>query len=132
MTAMAMSDELAGEIDGAIAVLWTALQDPDPVLIFEHGSLYNMQGTLPADAGAVDIRSASSWLSRRSSWLPSLIWRPGIRDGRGVPGVTVLCGKLADISGQRVECLVESSAGEVTAGYPRDQARCRQDLAVIE
>jgi len=39
-------------------MLWTALQDPDPVLIFEHGSLYNMQGTLAADAGAVDIRSA--------------------------------------------------------------------------
>jgi pyruvate dehydrogenase E1 component beta subunit len=42
----------------ARGMLWTALQDPDPVLIFEHGSLYNMQGTLPADAGAVDIRSA--------------------------------------------------------------------------
>jgi pyruvate dehydrogenase E1 component beta subunit len=43
----------------ARGMLWTALQDPDPVLIFEHGSLYNMQGTLPADAGAVDIRSAA-------------------------------------------------------------------------
>jgi pyruvate dehydrogenase E1 component beta subunit len=42
----------------ARGMLWTALQDPDPVLIFEHGSLYNLQGTLPADAGAVDIRSA--------------------------------------------------------------------------
>jgi pyruvate dehydrogenase E1 component beta subunit len=42
----------------ARGMLWTALQDPDPVLIFEHGSLYNMQGTLPADAGAVDIQSA--------------------------------------------------------------------------
>jgi pyruvate dehydrogenase E1 component beta subunit len=43
----------------ARGMLWTALQDPDPVLIFEHGSLYNLQGTLPADAGAVDIRSAA-------------------------------------------------------------------------
>ena len=43
----------------ARGMLWTALQDPDPVLIFEHGSLYNMHGTLPADAGAVDIRSAA-------------------------------------------------------------------------
>jgi pyruvate dehydrogenase E1 component beta subunit len=42
----------------ARGMLWTALQDPDPVLIFEHGSLYNVQGTLPVDAGAVDIRSA--------------------------------------------------------------------------
>ena len=43
----------------ARGMLWTALEDPDPVLIFEHGSLYNMAGTLPADAGAVDIRSAA-------------------------------------------------------------------------
>jgi pyruvate dehydrogenase E1 component beta subunit len=33
--------------------------DPDPVLIFEHGSLYNVKGTLAADAGAVDIGSAA-------------------------------------------------------------------------
>jgi pyruvate dehydrogenase E1 component beta subunit len=46
-------------LEDARGMLWTALQDPDPVLIFEHGSLYNMQGTLPADAGAVDIRSAA-------------------------------------------------------------------------
>ena len=25
-------------------MLWTALEDPDPVLIFEHGTLYNMEG----------------------------------------------------------------------------------------
>jgi len=46
-------------LEDARGMLWTALADPDPVLIFEHGSLYNMQGTLPADAGAVDIRSAA-------------------------------------------------------------------------
>jgi pyruvate dehydrogenase E1 component beta subunit len=45
-------------LEDARGMLWTALQDPDPVLIFEHGSLYNMQGTLAADAGAVDIRPA--------------------------------------------------------------------------
>jgi pyruvate dehydrogenase E1 component beta subunit len=45
-------------LEDARGMLWTALEDPDPVLIFEHGSLYNMQGTLAADAGAVDIRSA--------------------------------------------------------------------------
>jgi pyruvate dehydrogenase E1 component beta subunit len=45
-------------IEDARGMLWPALQDPDPVLIFEHGSLYNMQGLLAADAGPVDIRSA--------------------------------------------------------------------------
>jgi pyruvate dehydrogenase E1 component subunit beta len=40
-------------------MLWTALEDPDPVLIFEHGALYNMEGDLAADAGAVDIDKAA-------------------------------------------------------------------------
>ena len=43
----------------ARGMLWTALEDPDPVLIFEHGSLYNLKGMLAADAGPVDIDSAA-------------------------------------------------------------------------
>ena len=45
-------------LEDARGMLWPALQDPDPVLIFEHGSLYNLQGVLAADAGPADIRSA--------------------------------------------------------------------------
>lgn len=40
-------------------MLWTALCDPDPVLIFEHGSLYNMEGELADDAGPTDIDRAA-------------------------------------------------------------------------
>jgi pyruvate dehydrogenase E1 component beta subunit len=40
-------------------MLWSALEDPDPVLIFEHGSLYNLEGELAADAGPVDIARAA-------------------------------------------------------------------------
>lgn len=43
----------------ARGMLWTALESPDPVLIFEHGSLYNQAGELPDDAGAVDIDTAA-------------------------------------------------------------------------
>ena len=46
-------------IPDARGMLATALADPDPVLIFEHGGLYNASGELPADAGAVDIDSAA-------------------------------------------------------------------------
>ena len=46
-------------LEDARGMLWTALQDPDPVLIFEHGSLYNVPGELADDAGAVDITSAA-------------------------------------------------------------------------
>jgi pyruvate/2-oxoglutarate/acetoin dehydrogenase E1 component len=40
-------------------MLWTALEDPDPVLIFENGLLYNMEGELAADAGPVEISKAA-------------------------------------------------------------------------
>ncbi len=46
-------------LEDARGMLWTALEDPDPVLIFEHGTLYNMEGDLAADAGAVDIGQAA-------------------------------------------------------------------------
>jgi len=45
-------------LEDARGMLWTALQDPDPVLIFENGALYNMEGEMAADAGAVDIDKA--------------------------------------------------------------------------
>jgi pyruvate dehydrogenase E1 component beta subunit len=46
-------------LEDARGMLWTALEDPNPVLIFEHGGLYAMDGDLPADAGAVDIDRAA-------------------------------------------------------------------------
>ncbi|GLB68194.1 alpha-ketoacid dehydrogenase subunit beta [Arthrobacter mangrovi] len=46
-------------LEDARGMLPTALQDPDPVLIFEHGSLYNAAGELDDDAGAVEIGHAA-------------------------------------------------------------------------
>jgi pyruvate dehydrogenase E1 component beta subunit len=46
-------------LEDARGMLWPALQDPDPVLIFEHGSLYGAEGTLPEQPVEVDIRSAA-------------------------------------------------------------------------
>jgi pyruvate dehydrogenase E1 component beta subunit len=43
----------------ARGMLAPALADPNTVLIFEHGSLYNMEGELPADGAAVDIERAA-------------------------------------------------------------------------
>lgn len=45
-------------LEDARGMLWTALEDPDPVLIFEHQTLYNMEGPLADDAGPVDIDHA--------------------------------------------------------------------------
>jgi pyruvate dehydrogenase E1 component beta subunit len=40
-------------------MLWTALQEADPVLVFEHVRLYPTEGMLAEDAGAVDIDRAA-------------------------------------------------------------------------
>jgi len=45
-------------IEDARGMLGTALRDPDPVLIFENQTLYNMEGELPPGAGLVDIATA--------------------------------------------------------------------------
>jgi len=45
-------------LEDARGMIWTALQDPDPVLVFEHGSLYNLAGEIEEDAGPVDLDRA--------------------------------------------------------------------------
>jgi pyruvate/2-oxoglutarate/acetoin dehydrogenase E1 component len=45
-------------LEDARGMLWTALADPDPVLVFENAALYTMSGELPVDAAAVDIDRA--------------------------------------------------------------------------
>ncbi|MBS1150412.1 MAG: Transketolase central region [Myxococcaceae bacterium] len=45
-------------VEDARGMLWTALQDPDPVLIFENALLYNLEGELAPDAGPVDLDTA--------------------------------------------------------------------------
>jgi pyruvate dehydrogenase E1 component beta subunit len=74
-------------LEDARGMLWTALEDPDPVLIFEHGSLYNVAGELSDDAGPVDISSAAL---RRSGSDVSLITYGGT-----LPMVLDAAGQLA-------------------------------------
>lgn len=46
-------------VEDAFGMMATALADPDPVLFFEHGGLYNTKGELPESAGPVDIDKAA-------------------------------------------------------------------------
>jgi len=46
-------------LEDARGMLWPALQDPDPVLIFEHAQLYNLEGELAEPAPPVDISRAA-------------------------------------------------------------------------
>jgi 2-oxoisovalerate dehydrogenase E1 component len=47
-----------GTVEDARGMLWTALQDPDPVLIFENVMLYNREEAIDTNAGPVDIDRA--------------------------------------------------------------------------
>ncbi len=45
----------------ARGMLWTALQDPDPVIVFEHAALYNDEGELSSEGNlAVPIEGAAN------------------------------------------------------------------------
>ncbi|HXV49755.1 MAG TPA: alpha-ketoacid dehydrogenase subunit beta [Candidatus Binatia bacterium] len=57
-------------LEDARGMVWPALEDPDPVLIFENGLLYSMEGELAVDTGPVDISRAAI---RRSGKQISLI-----------------------------------------------------------
>jgi 2-oxoisovalerate dehydrogenase E1 component len=46
-------------LEDARGMLWTALEDPDPVLIFENVMLYNREGEIGDNAGPVDIDRAA-------------------------------------------------------------------------
>lgn len=46
-------------VEDARGMLWTALCDPDPVILFEHALSYALEADLPAGAGAVPIDRAA-------------------------------------------------------------------------
>ncbi len=46
-------------VDDARGMLWTALEDPDPVVLFEHAGLYNREGELTLDGEPVDLHRAA-------------------------------------------------------------------------
>lgn len=45
-------------VEDARGMLLAALEDPDPVLIFEHGALFGIEADLPAKIEAVDLDAA--------------------------------------------------------------------------
>ena len=65
-------------LEDARGMLPSALEDPNPVLIFEHATLYNREGELAPDAGAVDIGKARVRRSGRDATVltyGAMLWR---------------------------------------------------------
>ncbi len=80
-----------GTIADARWMLPAALEDPDPVIMFEHATLYGMKGELDDDAGPVDLDTAK--VMRPGSDLTIIGWGGTLGkaldaaaelDGRGV------------------------------------------------
>src|ERR1019366_4253943 len=66
-------------LEDARGMLWTALQEPDPVLIFENVMLYNMTGKLAANAGPANIDKAAIHRPGRDISLITYggsLWKP--------------------------------------------------------
>jgi pyruvate dehydrogenase E1 component beta subunit len=65
-------------IADARGMLWTALLDPDPVLIMEHATLYNEKGDLPETGDfAVDVDHAA--LRREGKDATILAWSANVK-----------------------------------------------------
>lgn len=56
-------------LEDARGMLWPALQDPNPVVIFEHAQLYNLEGELADPPPAVDIERAAVRRAGRDATL---------------------------------------------------------------
>ena len=78
-------------IEDARGMLWPALLDPDPVLIFEHAQLYNLEG----DAGEWETVDISSAKVRRTGKDLTLITYGGTL-GKALEAAQVLAGEGID------------------------------------
>src|SRR5512135_1453428 len=85
-------------VEDARGMLWTALQDPDPVLIFENVMLYNMTGKLPEDAGPVPIdRAAVRRTGDRVSLLTYGGMLPKVMEAAEVLGKEGISAEVVDL-----------------------------------
>jgi pyruvate dehydrogenase E1 component beta subunit len=101
-------------LEDARGMLWTALEDPDPVVIFEHVMLYGLEGEIARDAGPVAVTGAA-------------IRRPGkdislITYGGSLPKTMAAADELA---GQGIEAEVV----DLRALRPLDDATILESVA---
>ena len=82
-------------VEDARGMLWTALEDPDPVLIFEPQTLYNMEGDLADNAGAVDIDHAA--VRRAGNTVSIITYGATLHKALEAAGTLALEGIEADV-----------------------------------
>jgi pyruvate/2-oxoglutarate/acetoin dehydrogenase E1 component len=87
-------------VEDGFGMLATALADPDPVLIFENQTLYNMEGDLPEGAGAVDISNAR--IGREGRDVSILTYGASLHKSLAAAGVLAGEGISAEVIDLRV------------------------------
>ena len=87
-------------MEDARGMLQPALDDPDPVLIFEHTLLYNMKGELPVKAVPVDIEKAKIY--REGTDLTILTYGMSLHKSLEAAEELALAGQSAEVIDLRV------------------------------
>ncbi|GGN93778.1 alpha-ketoacid dehydrogenase subunit beta [Nocardia rhizosphaerihabitans] len=90
----------AATVADARGMLWTALQDPDPVLIFEPIALYNSEEDLDESAGATDITQAR--IRRRGSDVTVVAYGGALRVAEAAAEEVAADGIVAEVIDLRV------------------------------
>ncbi len=101
-------------LEDARGMLWTALQDPDPVIIFEHLMLYNLEGDLAEEAGAVDLDFAAV---RREGTDLSLITYGG------------MLGKTLQAAGELAQAGISAEVIDLRVLRPLDERTVLESVA---
>ncbi|WP_316574432.1 alpha-ketoacid dehydrogenase subunit beta [Nocardia canadensis] len=90
----------AATVADARGMLWTALQDPDPVLIFEPIALYNSEEDVDENAGATDITQAR--IQRHGSDVTVVAYGGALRVARAAADEVAADGIDAEVIDLRV------------------------------
>jgi pyruvate dehydrogenase E1 component beta subunit len=90
----------AGTHEDARGMLLTALQDPDPVIIFEYTFLLNREAEIDAHAGAVDITTAK--LLREGKDISIITYGAGVYKALDAAKELALAGIDAEVIDVRV------------------------------
>ncbi len=89
-----------GTHEDARGMLATALEFPDPVIIFEYTSLLNMESEIPFDAGAMDIDKAK--VRRQGKDMSIITYGPGVYKALAAAEELVLSGIDVEVIDLRV------------------------------
>ena len=102
-------------LEDGYGMIGAALAHPDPVLIFEHQTLYNMEGTLPADAGPVDLTRAA--VKRQGTAASILSYGAGLH--KSLEAATVLAREGLEVEVVDLRVLRPLDTGTILASAAR-------------